>query len=155
MSRGHGGASPSPCAMQNHAFASQAGGACLLCHTAEVSAVSHGRTVCLETQQTCLLARLRRSSWQTLLEHIAKKKGHICIYIYIPLLVKAATDLQRPNQLADLSTEAAATAAAAEECIRRVALLLYQVLVSGARNCGGGVYIQRRPFALSAPFWCA
>ena len=55
LRRGHGGACPSPAATQNHGFVSQAGGACLLCHTADTSAVSHSSHVCCVTQQTCLL----------------------------------------------------------------------------------------------------
>ena len=47
LRRGHGGASPSPAATQNHGFVSQAGRG--------NSAVSHRRHVCCVTQQTCLL----------------------------------------------------------------------------------------------------
>ena len=50
-----GGTAPPSPATQNHGFVSQAGGACLLCHAANMSAVSHGRHVCCVTWQTRLL----------------------------------------------------------------------------------------------------
>ena len=71
MRRGHGGASPSPAATQNQGFVSLARRTILLCHKADMSAVSHirhllcdtadmsslshSRHVCCVTRQTCLM----------------------------------------------------------------------------------------------------
>ena len=44
---------------------------CLLCHTADMSAVSHSRHVCCDTQQTCLLCHTADMS-------AASRNRHVC-----------------------------------------------------------------------------